>query len=530
VDDSHAPIRKPLDDALSGELQRIDRALARSWVVLSLISVVGSVVISLGVAPRVGVVTGVASVGVGAFFAVVLLRLSRGPLGSLGSIVVGAIEGLLPWGIFTVLVATQGAAYAIASWVPPLLFAASIVAATARLRPLAAIAIGASGGAAYLVVYFAYVRTHLPVGTARMVLHEPPLQLTRALSLAVAGGIGAYVSRELRGAIARADRSVRKSELFGKYRLVRQVASGGAGTVHEAVYCPEGGFERRVAVKLLHPHLAREESFVASFRTEADVGSRLAHPNIVSILDFGEQADQYFLAMEYVDGLSLQRFLQNAREARAEIPVGIAAYVVRALLVGLEYAHEGVRGPDGKALRVLHRDMCPANVLVSRFGEVKIADFGIARVLGDSASAHTRNVAGHAAYMAPEQAVAERIDVRADLFSVGVILWEMLALRRLFARSNPVATLHALVVGPVPSVTEVRPEIDLAWDAFITKALSREPNDRWASASEMCSALDGLPGARSARAMEELAALTERVRDARQRSEDPTIVERGNLA
>jgi serine/threonine-protein kinase len=296
------------------------------------------------------------------------------------------------------------------------------------------------------------------------------------------------------------------------------------------MYCPEGGFERRVAIKLLHPHLAREAAFVAGFRAEAELGSRLAHPNIVTILDFGQQGDAYFLAMEYVDGPSLQRLLQGAREANIEIPIAVAAYVVRELLTGLEYAHDGVRAADGHPLRVLHRDMCPANVLLSRFGEVKIADFGIARVLGDAESTHTRNVAGHAAYMAPEQAVAERIDVRADLFSVGVVLWEMLALQRLFARSNPVATLHALVAGPVPLVTDVRAELDPAWNGFVARSLEREASGRWAAAAEMAAALDGLPGARSDRPMEELAALIERVRNLPQpapartpRSEEPTL-------
>jgi serine/threonine-protein kinase len=150
------------------------------------------------------------------------------------------------------------------------------------------------------------------------------MQLSRSFTLAIAGGVGAYVARELRRAIARADRSVRKEELFGKYRLTKAIASGGVGAVHEAVYCPEGGFERRVAVKLLHPHLARESAFVVGFRAEAELGSRLAHPNIVTILDFGQQNDAYFLAMEYVDGLSLQR-LFKALEARSN-PVAVAAW------------------------------------------------------------------------------------------------------------------------------------------------------------------------------------------------------------
>ena len=510
-DEAREGLRAPLEDALASEVLRLQGSIARVWVLLSAVGVLGGVVLALTVARSLGIATAALGAAVCAFFAWGARRASRGV--RTNPALLAVVEGALPWMFLLVLAGTQGAAYAIASWVPPMMFCAVIIGWTARVEPRPPVIVGALGAATYVVAYYAWLHARVP--DDGFLIWRPAMQWTRAVSLLIAGLGGGLVARELRRVIGRAERAVRREELFGKYRLVRKVASGGAGVVHEALYCPEGGFERRVAVKMMHPHLASEPGFVAAFRAEAELGARLAHPNVVTILDFGMQADAYFLSMEYVDGAPLSRVLSRAHEAEHTLSTALVAHVGRAVLDGLEHAHEGVRGADARPLRIVHRDLCPQNVLCSRIGEVKVADFGIARALGDAASAHTRTVAGHEAYMAPEQARAEPMDARTDLFSVGVVLWEMLAARRLFARPNPGATMLAVVSDEIPPITLVRADLDPAWDAFFASALSRDPYGRFPSARAMRAALDALPGARGADPTAELAGLVRRAADAK---------------
>ncbi|HEY6460122.1 MAG TPA: serine/threonine-protein kinase, partial [Polyangiaceae bacterium] len=290
--------------------------------------------------------------------------------------------------------------------------------------------------------------------------------------------------------------TVRAQNLFGKYRLVREIAHGGMGFVFEAVYCPEGGFERRVAVKRIHPHLAATDRFVEAFRDEARLSARLAHPAIVQVLDFGRIDDSYFLVMEYVEGVTLGAMMQRTKDE--PLAPDVVGHVLREILGALAYAHEGARGADGRPLRVVHRDLCPPNVLVSTNGEVKLTDFGIARSLADASESLTKHVSGHAGYMAPEQARAEAFDTRADLFPVGVIAWELFARRRLFSSGSPAASLLALLNDQVLPITVVRPELDERWAAFIARGLARDPASRFASAQEMLDALDAIPESRGA--------------------------------
>jgi serine/threonine-protein kinase len=280
--------------------------------------------------------------------------------------------------------------------------------------------------------------------------------------------------------------------LFGKYRIVRQIASGGMGMVHEALYCPEGGFERPVAIKRIHPHLAEQDDLVQQFRREAQLSARLVHPNIVQVFDFGRVSDTYFLAMEFVEGMTLLTFMKRHRAHKSAMPAPVVAHIVRQVLHGLAFSHEDARGADGAPLRVIHRDLSPANVLLSSTGAVKISDFGLARALRDAVSTKTLTVAGHVGYMAPEQARGESFDARCDLFGLGVILWEMLAGTRLFLRDTQATTLLALVSDPVVPITSLRSDLTDDWNVFIDSAIAREPRARFASARSMLAALDRL--------------------------------------
>jgi serine/threonine-protein kinase len=493
--------------ALSAELTRLDFIAARGWQAVSLAGVVGSVVLALVFSPPFGIGAALVSLLYLAWFSFAAWRYQRGdarPLLTYGTL---ALEVSAPWAFAFMMVFTQGAGYALSSWVPPMLYAALIVASIIRLRPGPPLFHGAVAVVVYLVFYFALARGRLtPEEAARPVL-GPGIQVTRAVSLLLGGIFGSLVATALRGAIGRADATAREQDLFGKYRLLGTIASGGMGTVVEALYCPEGGFERRVAIKRIHPHFAEQKPFVDAFRAEAALGAQLSHPNIVQVLDFGKVGDAYFLAMEFVDGLPLSEVMARVFGAKMQIAVPVAAHVARELLAGLAYSHDVARAPDGRPLRVVHRDLCPQNVLVSKNCEVKITDYGIARALGEADTAHTRAPRGHLAYVAPEQLRALEFTPRTDLYGVGVILWELLASERLFARSTEALTLSAVLANRVPPVSGMRADLDQTWDEFFERALADDPMARFASAGEMSRALDALPNAISDRTADGLSFL-----------------------
>ena len=508
------PIRAELAEALDAELRRLDYRVAQAWCMLCAGGIVGGAAVALaGVSRSLGVPMLVASAVLILPFSVAAWRLASGPLPRIAAISLAALEALLPCLFLALLVLTQGPRYALASWLPPMLYGGVMIAAVARLRPAHTVVIGGVGALGHLLVYLVVAGPRLS-GVDADLFVRLPLQLTRAISLACVGLVAAFVTSQLRRAIGRAESKVRTDELFGKYRLVRKIGSGGAGIVHEALYSPVGGFERRVAVKVLHEHLASEPTFIDGFRREAELGARLAHPNVVTIHDFGQHAGVAFMAMELVDGLTLSRLFSRAAGAQLAMPVEVAAFVGRAALAGLGYAHDGVLGDDGEPLRILHRDVCPQNLLVSKLGEVKLTDFGIARVLGAANAAITHTVAGHEAYMAPEQARGEEISLRADLFAVGIILWELLAGRRLFARAHSAATLLAVIEDVVLPISMLREDIDTAWDTFFTQALARDPAARFPSARAMGEALAALPVGPGDEAQPTLAALVARLAQA----------------
>jgi serine/threonine-protein kinase len=265
------------------------------------------------------------------------------------------------------------------------------------------------------------------------------------------------------------------------------------GVVWRATYCPEGGFARPAAVKLVHAHLVHDQSFVDAFRTEASLGARLVHSHIVQVFDFGVVDDRYFLAMEYVDGPTLREVMVKAATASQDIPPVVAGAIVRGILAGLGFAHGEARDENGSLLRVIHRDLAPSNILSSRGGSVKLTDFGIARALRDRAVDATQTVAGHLDHMAPEQANAAPLDERTDLFCVGILLWELLCGRPLFLRANQPATLLAITFGDIPLPSSEDPTLE-PWDAVCARALSRDPDKRYRTAAQMASAIRAVGG------------------------------------
>lgn len=496
----------PLQSALDKELERLDLLLSQVWL--------GACAFGLGLASFIAATVsfdlGVATASVAAPYTLWFLflhwRLRRGPLPRAVTHLNALIESSLAWVFFVVILWVQGPGYALASWVPPMIFCLTIFGLTVRLQAVSAALAGVAGAVVFLGLDLLVAQPALPPELADMVIYQVEVQVSRTFSLVGVGMMAGLAVRGLRSAITRAEAAAREQDLFGKYRLVREIAKGGMAAVFEAVYCPEGGFERRVAIKRIHPHLAEQEKFVEFFRSEAAISSRLGHPNIVQVLDFGRVDGKYFLSMEYVDGMTLWALMRASREP---LPVGVIGLLGLEILAGLEHAHRIARGADGRPLRVVHRDLCPQNVLLSTNGEVKITDFGVARALRDAGTDQTNTVVGHLGYISPEQARGEAVDTRSDLFAAGVMLWELLVGGALFRRDNDAATLAALIYDEVPSASARRPGLDPRWDEFLQRALLRDPERRFQTAGAMARALLALPGADEPDA---IAALAERVR------------------
>ncbi len=272
---------------------------------------------------------------------------------------------------------------------------------------------------------------------------------------------------------------------LGRYLLCSQVASGGMATVHLGRMLGPDGFARVVAIKRLHPHLAREPNFAAMFLDEARLAARIRHSKVVPILDVVSAAGEVLIVMEYVLG---QSFAELLRAAGAPTPPDIAAAIVIDALEGLHAAHEA-RGDDGVPLGLVHRDVSPQNVLVGVDGGARLVDFGIAKARGRSQETRDGELKGKASYMPPEQVRGRPLDRRADVYAAGVVLWEALTGRRLFTADEPMTIMLRVCeeTPPPPSrFVSVPPEVD----ALVMRALAKGADERYGSAREFADAIE----------------------------------------
>jgi serine/threonine protein kinase len=455
-------------------------AHARLGQGVGLLGVVGAGLVAGLVAPEAGAALLGVSVLLGAFYTAMHLLLdNRVDLPAL-QWAAPTFEVVLPALAYWMLARTGGSAFAVDSWVVPQLFSIFVAASILRLIPWLPLGMGAAAALLYGFVWWTEGE-----GAS---WEQASMQLVRMGSLVGVGLTASLGVQSLRRVLDQASASSRDRELFGKYRLGREIASGGMGRVVEAAYCAEGGFERRVAMKVLHPHLASQPGYVERFRTEAEIAARLAHPNIVTALDFGRAGETWFLVMEYVDGRTLQDILAEHRRRDRPLHPRVVAWLGQELAQGLDYAHHGAHDEHGKPLGVVHRDLSPSNVLLDRAGGVRITDFGVARMLRGEAL-HTGTLMGKPAYVAPETIQNQKTDERSDLWSVGVILWEALANQRLFARENEGAAMLAVVDSLIPSISSVREGLAPAWAELFDKLLCRDPGGRFVSAAELHVAL-----------------------------------------
>ncbi|WP_216618568.1 protein kinase domain-containing protein, partial [Corallococcus carmarthensis] len=275
---------------------------------------------------------------------------------------------------------------------------------------------------------------------------------------------------------------------FGPYTLVRRIGAGGMGEVFLA---REEGVRRAVVVKKVLPGLVESRQFVGRFRDEARVVVRLAHPNIARVYAMGEVDGQLFLAMEYVLGKTLSRLAYRLRQRQRMMPLGPLLQLGQRLCEGLAYAHDAT-DEEGHPLHLVHRDLSPANVCVSYAGEVKIIDFGAAQSTLKEQQTAPRVVIGNLTYMAPEQARKRTVDRRADLYAVGVVLWELFSWKALSQRGDPLERWRRAAYPQWEPAGRHRPDLPRAVDAFLARALASEPNDRFPTATAMAEALGAL--------------------------------------
>jgi serine/threonine-protein kinase len=256
------------------------------------------------------------------------------------------------------------------------------------------------------------------------------------------------------------------------------------GRLHAA-----GGFTRTVAVKRLHPNLTHDESFVTMLLDEARLAGRVQHPNVVSAIDVLEQGGEVLLVMEYVVGETLARLTKRVCGEGGEIPLQIVAAIIADLLAGLHAAHIAV-DEAGAPLGIVHRDVSPQNILVGSDGTTRVLDFGIAKAKSRLAVTLEGQVKGKLGYMSPEQLRQLPVDARTDVFAAGVVLWECLTGRRLFAGGDPGAVVTGILTGQLEPPSTHRPSVPKALDDAVMKAMSRDPKDRFASAWEMAAAVE----------------------------------------
>lgn len=268
-----------------------------------------------------------------------------------------------------------------------------------------------------------------------------------------------------------------------RYRVLKRLASGGMAEVFVAESAGIEGFKKQVAIKRVLPALSRKEQFIAMFLDEARLSAHLSHSNVVSVFDIGVGDDSYFIVMEFVDGADLKQILDHRKKIHQPIPVEAAVYVATKICQGLAYAHE-LTTADGRPLNIVHRDITPANVLITRHGEIKIVDFGLAKASSQLAESDAGVIKGKFGYLAPETVKELGVDHRVDVFAVGIILWEMLASQRLFLGKTDFATVKLVSDAVIPPLAPINPAVPPELERILARALARDRDARYQSARD----------------------------------------------
>jgi len=273
------------------------------------------------------------------------------------------------------------------------------------------------------------------------------------------------------------------------YELTRKIAEGGMGLVYEALQRGAGNFKKVVAVKLIREEYSALEEFQKNFIGEARLVADLIHTNIVQTYHLGQIGGQYFMVMEYVNGVNLEQLIEKHRAKQLAIPIDIAVFIISRIARGLAYAHEKC-DKDGRHLNIVHRDIGPKNIMLAYEGDVKLTDFGIAKALDLMYNEEGKVIAGKDEYLSPEQASYAVTDARADIFGLGIVLTELLLGRNIFRANDRLESRRNILSMPIPNFGTLRPEIDAKLEPIIQKALQRDRDKRYQSAYQMLNDLE----------------------------------------
>ncbi|MGC8724370.1 MAG: TonB family protein [Acidobacteriota bacterium] len=276
---------------------------------------------------------------------------------------------------------------------------------------------------------------------------------------------------------------------YGQYMLMERIAVGGMAELFKARQNGLEGFKRIVAIKRILPHLAANQEFVTMFIDEAKLAAQLNHPNIGHIYDLGKLEDSYFIAMEYVEGKDLRAIMREIEERKRLMPIRVATFIAQKVCSALQYAHQA-RDMDGKPMDIVHRDVSPQNIIISTSGEVKLVDFGIAKAASKASHTVSGALKGKLLYMSPEQAWGKTVDRRGDIFSLGIVMAEMLTGKKLFYGDSEMSILEKVREAKVVPPKESRPEVPDALQRIILRALQRDPERRYRDCKAMQAELE----------------------------------------
>src|SRR5688572_11432306 len=266
---------------------------------------------------------------------------------------------------------------------------------------------------------------------------------------------------------------------------------GGMAEIFLARGASAAGVERYVVLKRVLRHRASDVHFMRMFLDEARLAAQLQHPNIAQVYDIGKLGDSYFFTMEYVHGETVRTLLQRSHGLRRPIPISSVLSIIAGSAAGLHHAHER-KGIDGRHLGIVHRDVSPSNLMVSYEGTVKVVDFGVAKAAHRSQETQSGTVKGKISYMAPEQCKGGDVDRRSDLFSLGIVMWEMLTTEKLYRRNSDFETMQSIVNDDVPPPSRLRPDVPIEIDHIVMRLLHKDPAHRYQNADELHEAIENV--------------------------------------
>ena len=269
-----------------------------------------------------------------------------------------------------------------------------------------------------------------------------------------------------------------------RYRVIERLESGGMAEVFRAESEGLQGFRKQVAIKRVLPNLSSKKKFISMFLDEARLSAQLSHSNCVQVFDIGVGDNAYFIVMEFVDGGNLKSIIEHIKKKSGDFPVEAAVYICIEICKGLAYAHE-LTDSSGTPLHIVHRDMSPPNVLITKHGEIKIVDFGLAKANSQIEKSEPGIIKGKFSYLAPEAAMGQDVDARTDIFAIGIMLWELLSGQRLFLGDTDFQTVKKVQAAVVPPISGINKKVPKDLEAILGKSLAREPSQRYQTARDL---------------------------------------------